>query len=312
MKILNIVIPCYCNEASIVALFERLVLLQTSLQHNHIELHVTAVDDGSTDSTWQLLCNARTTYGAWIHVIKLIKNVGSHNAICAGFMHGVEADAYGCLSADLQDPPELIEDMAAHWQQGVPVVLAHRNQNNDSFLKSNQSKLFHRLLKTSVFKNAPVGGFDLIMFDKKVHDIVIHNIEKHTHVFYWIFSLGFPFVAIPYTRNKREDGSKGKWTLKKNIELFSNTITSFTNKPLRLITVAGISLGVLLFLYGVVIFVLKLAGYIAIEGWTATMFVISIFGSFQLVAMGILGEYIWRIFEQVNKKPSFIIEKEIR
>jgi polyisoprenyl-phosphate glycosyltransferase len=312
MKILNIVIPCYCNEASISALFERLVLLQTTLRNDNVTLHVTAVDDCSTDGTWQQLHNAKTTYGSWIHIIKLIKNVGSHNAICAGFIHGIQADVYGCLAADLQDPPELIIDMVKHWLQGVPLVLAHRNQNNDASLKSNQSKLFHRLLKTAVFKNAPEGGFDLIMFDKKIHDIVIHNIEKHTHIFYWIFSLGFPFVAIPYIRNKREDGSKGKWTLKKNIELFSNTITSFTNKPLRLITALGISLGLLLFLYGVVVFILKLTGYITIKGWTATMFVISIFGSFQLIAMGILGEYVWRIFEQVNNKPSFIIDKEIK
>jgi polyisoprenyl-phosphate glycosyltransferase len=312
MKILNIVIPCYCNEASIEALFVRLALLQTTLANKGVTLHITAVDDCSTDNTWLKLNEVKENYGNWIHVIKLVKNVGSHNAIFAGFKHGIEADVYSCLAADLQDPPELITDMITHWQQGVPLVLAHRNQNNDSFVKSNESKLFHRLLKSTVFRNAPKGGFDLIMFDKKIHDVVIQRIEKHTHIFYWIFSLGFPFVAIPYTRNEREDGTKGKWTLQKKIALFSNTITSFTNRPLRLITTLGIMLGLLLFIYGIIVFILRLTGYITIEGWTATMFVISIFGSFQLIALGILGEYVWRIFEQVNNKPSFIIEKEVK
>jgi polyisoprenyl-phosphate glycosyltransferase len=310
MPSLNIIIPFYQNKNTIEALFERLQALKTSLQQQQIKLLVTCVDDGSTDGTWEGLTVQKNLHKNWVHIIKLIKNFGSSKAILAGFKEAVESDSYACLAADLQDPPELLLDMVPLWQKGMPLIIAHRNQYNDGVAKSMFSKIFHSLLKATIFKNAPTGGFDLMLFDKKIHTHILNTNEKNTHIMYWVFSLGYPYAAIPYNREQRADGSNGQWTLQKKVNLFVDTFTSFTYKPLRFITMAGFVFGSILFIYGLIVLIAKLVGYNNIPGWSATMFILAMMGSFQLFAIGIIGEYVWRIVEQVRNKPTYIVEKQ--
>lgn len=309
---LNIIIPCYQNELSIAPLFNELISLQAALAVKNITLLVTTVDDCSTDATFENLKQEKAKNIIPLQIIKLVKNSGSQNAIVAGLKNALPADCYGCLAADLQDPPELINNMVTYWQKGIPIVIANRTQYQDGKTKSFISKLFHNLLQKTAFPNAPKGGFDLIIFTNKVHQYLMASNEKNTHIFYWLFSLGFPYTAIPYTRKKNEINGKSQWTLSKKINLFADTFTSFTNKPLRLITLMGFTFGALFFIYGLFVLINKLIGNIPIQGYTTTMLVLSFLGAFQLIAIGVLGEYIWRILEQVRNKPSYIIDKVIK
>jgi polyisoprenyl-phosphate glycosyltransferase len=282
------------------------------LASKNITMLVTAVDDCSTDDTFNQLIQAKAASNFNTQIIKLVKNSGAQFAILAGLNNAIPADAYTILTADLQDPPELISQMADYWQQGMPIVIAHRLAYKDSISQGFISKQFHNLLQKTAFPNAPKGGFDLILFNSKVHKLLLDSNEKNTHIFYWIFSLGFPFAAIPYTRNKNQFGAKSQWTLSKKINLFTDSFTSFTNKPIRLITFLGFSIGVLFLVYGLFVLVNKLLGNIAVQGYTTTMLVLSFLGAFQLIAIGIIGEYVWRILEQVRNKPKYIIDKVIK
>ena len=306
MAKISIVIPCYFNAPNIPDLGKALMEMEHLFPQGTTFEYI-FTDDGSKDETLKELLRLRQAFPEKITVIKLSGNYGSYNALFAGLQYA-KGDCNVFLSADLQDPPELIPKMFEYWQKGIKLVLAHRTDRPERGLSRWLSGLFHFLLRNYGLKQAPKGGFDLILFDAQLREDVLQIREKNTHLHYLILWLKYEYVSIPYVRQVREKGVS-RWTLSKKVKLWIDSFVAFSFAPIRLITVSGFILGGLAMGYAVLIFVLKLLGMINVSGWSAMMVVLLVVSSFQMVALGILGEYLWRILDAVRNRPMFVVEK---
>lgn len=306
MPKLSIIIPCYYNEANIPFTTAEL-LKNESLFPGDMEFEYIMVDDGSKDQTLAALTVFKNQYPNKVKVIKLSGNFGSYNAILAGMQYAT-GDCNIVIAADLQDPPELMVKMVEYWKQGIKLVVANREQRNDPFVAKIFSNVYQRMMRKYALPNLPEGGFDFCLFDKQLRDQVLSLEEKNTNSLYLLMWLKYDYIAIPYTRIERKVGTS-RWTLKKKLQLFIDSFVSFSYTPLRFITTSGILLGFVSFIYAIYVVVAKLSGNVDVEGWTAMMVVFLLVSSFQMIAIGIIGEYLWRNLESSRKRPPFIVEK---
>lgn len=306
MPKLSIIIPCYFNEENIPVTTKELIENE-KLFPEDVKFEYIFIDDGSKDNTYRELLKFQQNYLNKVIVIKLAGNVGSYNAILAG-MHHATGDCNVILAADLQDPPDLMPKMYDYWSKGIKFVIANRQNREESIGQRIFSNTYHYLIKKMALKNVPKGGFDLVLFDKQLRDEVVKINEKNTNQIYLLAWLDYDFVNIPYTRRKREIG-KSKWTLYKKIKLFIDSFVSFSFFPIRFISFLGLSLGIIAFLYGLFVIVAKITGLVPIEGWATLMVVILFVSAFQMIAIGVIGEYVWRALDAARGRPNFIIEK---
>lgn len=296
MKI-SIIVPCYNNAESIPELWERLIVLSSKSIFQGHEFEFVFVDDGSSDETLHELRKLKTFSNNVIRLIKLTRNFGSYNSFLAGMSHAT-GDCNVYLHADLQDPPELIEEQFSYFLKGIPLVIANRSSREDgSFL----STFYHWIVRKYALKKAPVGGYDLIMFSSQIRNEIVKIGEKSTNNVYLISWLGYPFVQIPYNRVKRKHGHS-QWSTKKKIHLFIDTIFSFTNIPLSIIRFLGL-IGVLHFPIASIFFALNKTMPYQIWFWASLILL------FISLSSLILTEYIIRIHETIRNRPNFVVEK---
>lgn len=306
MAKISIIIPCYFNEANIPVTSKVLFENESSFPPQ-TEFEYVFVDDGSKDSTLAELIIVKQTVPDKVKVIKLASNVGSFNAILAG-LHHATGDCNVILAADLQDPPELISQMFEYWIKGIKLVIANRQDREESFSQKLFSNTYHYLIKKLALKNVPPGGFDLVLFDKQLKEQVVQMNEKNTNILYLLAWLGYDYVNIPYVRRKRDIGVS-RWTLSKKIKMFIDSFVSFSFFPVRVISVCGILMGLVAFLYGVFVIYIRLIDGVPTEGWSSLMVVMLFVSSFQMLALGIIGEYIWRTLDASRNRPNFVIDK---
>lgn len=306
MAKLSVIIPCYFNELNIPVTTKKL-LENESLFVKETEFEYIMVDDGSKDSTYLRLLEFYNQYPQKVKLIKLASNVGSYNAIIAG-MEYATGDCCAVISADLQDPPEIMPQMYSYWLKGVKLVIANRVKRNDKRIAAFFSNFFNFLTRRFALKNLPKGGFDFVLFDKSLQSEVVKIKEKNTNSLYLLLWLGYDYVTIPYERKARELGVS-RWTFKRKMKLFIDSFVAFSFSPIRLISTLGLILGVLSILYAVVILFLKVSGRITLPGWTTLMMVFLFVSSFQMIALGILGEYLWRTLDAVRNRPLYTIEE---
>lgn len=306
MPKISIITPCYFNELNIsvyaVKMIENEQLFPADVSFEYI-----LIDDGSKDSTWTEMEKFHDQYPDKVKIIKLVRNFSSTNAVFAGLKYS-NGDCNVVISADLQDPPELIFKMYEHWLKGFKLVLANRTNREESFLRKFFANTTHRLVKKYGLQNLPIGGFDLNLFDKEVKDVVIKMDEKNSYFPYLLIWLGYDFVSIPYVRRKRELGSS-TYTISKNIKAFVDSFVAFSFFPIRVISITGLFIGVIAMLYGTTIIIKKYLGYEVTSGWSSMMVVITFVSAFQMIAIGIIGEYVWRTLEAARNRPNYIIEK---
>lgn len=307
MPKISIIIPCYYNELNIPITSKVLIEREQYFPPN-TEIEYVMVNDGSKDKTLEKLLEFKQNYPDRIKIINLARNFGANNASLCGINYAT-GDCCVILAADLQDPPELIPQMYAYWQQGCKLVLAQKTDREDTLLTKLFSNTFHTLIRRFALSNAPQGGFDLWLFDRQLQQAVININEKNAYLPYVFMWLGYPYMAIPYTRRKRELGKSG-WTLSKKVKSFIDSFVAFSFLPIRLISTIGLLLGFAAMLYGVFIVIAKLNGNIEVQGWTSMMLVFLLISSFQMIALGIIGEYLWRTLDQVRNRPNYIVEKE--
>lgn len=308
MPKLSIVIPCYYNELNIPVTTAELIHNETLFPAD-LEFEYILVDDGSKDNTFAELKKFHEAYPHKVKIVKLAGNVGSHSAVLAGLQY-VTGDCCTMISADLQDPPELIVKMYDYWLKGFRLVLANREDREDSFGQKLFANTYHYLIRKLAIKSIPPGGCDFALFDKKLVDVLISINEKNTNNLYLLPWMGFDHVSIPYTRRKRKIG-KSRWTASKKIKLFIDSFVSFSFFPIRAISFLGLILGIVAFIYGVFVLIAKLFGMIELQGWTAIMIVLLFVSAFQMLALGIIGEYVWRTLDAVRNRPNYIIDEVI-
>jgi len=309
MPKLSIIIPCYYNEGNIpvtsVQLFEN-----EKIFPNEVEFEYIFVDDGSKDNTWNELEKVYYANPTKVKLVKLVANVGSYTAVVAG-MEQATGEMTVILAADLQDPPELMLEMYKFWQQGFKLVIGNREDREDSFGQKMFSNTFHYLMKKFALPNIPDGGFDFVLFDKEIREHILEIKEKNTNIFYLMSWMGYPYVNIPYTRKKREIG-KSRWTFKKKMKLLIDSFISFSYFPIRMISVVGILLGLGAFLYGVYVIIARASGLIVLQGWSTMMVVFLFVSAFQMIAIGIIGEYVWRSLDATKKRPLYYVDKLLK
>ena len=308
MPKLSIIIPCYFNGENIPITKQRLLENET-LFESDVTFEYVMVDDGSKDNTVEELIKFKNEQPGKVKIIKLAGNVGSYNAILAG-MNYATGDCCVVIAADLQDPPELMAKMYGHWKNGIKLVVGNRADRDESFFQKAFSNTYHKLIQKFALKNIPDGGFDYVFFDKQLKDEVVKINEKNTNTLYLLAWLNYDMVCIPYTRVKREVG-KSRWTLQKKIKLFIDSFISFSYAPLKFISITGITLGFIALIYSLVIIVLKFSGSIEPSGWSSMMVVILFVSSFQMIGLGIIGEYVWRNLEASRQRPVYVVDKVI-
>lgn len=306
MDKISIVIPCYFNEENIPVTTARL-LENEKIFPKDVAFEYVMVDDGSKDKTLDRLKEFKAAHPQKVKVVKLTGNFGSYNAIYAGLLHS-SGDCLVVISADLQDPPELILKMYDYWKKGMKVVLANRNTRDDGLLNGLFARSYHGIMRRFALPNLPAGGFDFCLFDKQVKDKVLMNMETNTNSLYMMLWFKFDHVTIPYERLKREVG-KSMWSTRKKLRLFIDSLFSFSYAPIRLVSLLALLLSVVAVVYALVIIVLRVAGQIELTGWSALMVVLLFLSAFQMVAIGILGEYLWRTLEASRKRPPFVIDE---
>jgi len=306
--LISVIIPCYFNEANIPVTGKCLIENEASLA-GRADFEYILIDDGSGDNTWEAICTFRRQYPEKVKAIRFTRNFSSTNATYAG-MEVAEGDCTIIISADLQDPISLFPQMFSYWEKGIRLVLANRNQREEPWLQRQISGLSHSLIRRFALKRLPLGGFDFMLFDREVRNKVLEIGDKNSFLPYLLIWLGYEYMSIPYTRKKREIG-KSSYTLGKKIKTFVDSFVAFSFFPVRLISILGLGLGLIALVYATLVLVGKYMGLIPIDGWTSMMVILLLVSSFQMIGIGILGEYIWRTLDAARKRPNYVIDERL-
>jgi dolichol-phosphate mannosyltransferase len=264
------------------------------------------VDDSSEDSTYDVLCDLAEK-NPKLGAIRLSRNSGSHLAIRCGLQHA-ECDCAVVISADLQDPPEIIPRLLGEWYNGAQVVWGERERSTDESLGYKLgAKIYHTMMRELVgIKKLPPKGADVILLDAKVIDSLREFRESNVSLFALIGWLGFRQSTIEYAKQPRMFGRSG-WTLTSLTKMAVDSITAFSYKPIRAITYFGIVIAFVGFIYAAWIIFLALIGDPP-AGWASLMVVVLVLSGVQMLMLGILGEYLWRALDESRSRPPFVIE----
>lgn len=303
---LAVVVPVYGNEGSLEILYERIV---AAAGKANVDLTLQFVNDRSPDRSQDVL-ERLAARDPRVRVLLLSRNHGSFTAIAAGLSETVGHDAAVILSADLQDPPELIPEMVARWRRGRRVVLAARRKRSDPLVSRVLSAGFHWLFRKIAFKDMPPGGFDFCLIDRLVVSVILESSEKKTSLVGLILWAGFDRDVLRYDRMERAHG-RSMWSMGKKLSYAFNSIAAFSSLPLRMFILLGLSMAVLSMAGGVYVAVAALAGTVSVPGWPSLMLLQLSIGSMLFLGLGILGGYLWNNLEQTRKRPLFIVDKRI-
>jgi dolichol-phosphate mannosyltransferase len=308
MALISIIIPVYFNAATLEALQMRLAALAE--RHPKLDFEFIYVDDGSGDHSLAVLRHLAEQDRRLV-VVKMSRNFGSQTAILAGISQA-RGQAVGFVAADLQDPPETLDEMIAAWQQGERVVLAvRRDRKGDPWATRLFSNLFNALFSKLVFSGFSPQGVGFFLIDRQVAQVLLQCEEKNPHLVGLIYWTGFPLHSVLYERVERTSG-KSRWTFRKKIKYFIDAFVAFSYLPLRAASVMGIVLALAGGLYAAALVALRLAGTVQVEGWTALMVVVLLLSGVQLLMLGVIGEYLWRNFDASRRRPVFIIDQVIQ
>ncbi|MDP9262307.1 MAG: glycosyltransferase family 2 protein [Actinomycetota bacterium] len=300
---LSVVAPIFNERDSVEELWRRLTLALAPGG----EYEVVLVDDGSTDGSWELLRGiaARDEH---VRLLKLSRNFGHQIALTAG-LDAARGDAVVLIDADLQDPPELIPDLVARWQEGFDVVYAVRGRRDgESRVRLLAIAAFYRLFRRLAATDIPADTGDFRLLSRRAVDSLARMPERARYLRGMTSWIGFRQVGVTYRRDPRFAGSS-KYPLAKLLRLASDGIASFSVAPIRLLTRIG---------FVMIVFCAAVLGWTlytrfftdsAPQGWTSVLGVVLLLGGIQLLGMGIVGQYIARIFEETKQRPLYLIEE---
>ncbi len=302
----SVVVPLYNEEEVLLETYKRLKKVMDSINEPY---EIVFVNDGSRDKTAQMvyeICNKDAT----IKFIDFARNFGHQTAITAG-MDFSEGDSVVVIDADLQDPPELIPKMIEKWREGYDVVYGKRaSRKGETFFKKFTAKVFYRFLRSMTDVDIPVDTGDFRLIDRKVCEALKLVNERNRYIRGIISWLGFKQYGLEFNRDKRFAGET-KYPLKKMIKFAADAITSFSYKPLKLASYAGMTLSFVSFVYLVVVLFTKLfmPTKITQAGWASTLAVNLFFNGITLMILGIIGEYIGRIYDEAKGRPLYIVKR---
>ena len=304
---LSVIIPCY-NEAAVIGdTVRRLNNFCSRLPQMGVELIF--VDDGSSDSTRDIL-KAAAREDARVKIICLSRNFGHQIAVTAG-MDAAGGDAVVIIDADLQDPPEVIHQMIGKWQEGYDVVYGTRTERpGESVFKLSTSKGFYRILNQFSSIAIPLDTGDFRLMDRKVVDALRAMPERDRFIRGMVCWVGFRQTSLTYKRAERS-GGVSKYPLKKMLHFAMDGILSFSTKPLQISIGLGLLTSFLAMIGIVYVLYVRIFTSIWVPGWTMIMVSLLFLGGVQLISIGIMGEYVGRIYNEVKRRPLYVVSESI-
>ncbi len=302
---LSCVLPCRNEARNLDELMPRLLDAVSALTD---DWEVIVVDDGSTDATPAVL--ARWTQVEGVRALQLSRNFGKESALTAG-LSAAEGDVVVTMDADLQHEPELIATLLQKWREGADAAYAVRQSRADEgLLKRLGSRAFYALLNAADRFEVPAGAGDFRLMDRQVVDALLELPERNRFMkglYAWV---GFNAVAVPYMPAPRSHG-RSHFDLLRLVRLSLDGLTAVTTWPLRAVSVAGFGLALLAFGYGGCLTLDYLLYGNKVSGWTTIVVSLMLFAGIQLVSLGIVGEYVGRIFEEAKARPLFVVKREL-
>jgi len=298
----SLIIPVYKNEEEIPKLLDVLSTLNTKIK----DLEVVFVVDGSPDKSSDLLNTLLAKTKLRAQLICLSKNFGAMSAIRAGLQES-RGTQFAVMAADLQEPIELIETFFSKLSEGTcDVIYGERNSRADPILTKLTSNLFWYLYRKFIFAEIPNGGVDVFGCNEEFKDQVLKLEESHSSLMAIIFWLGYRREAVLYDRQERSSG-RSSWTLSKKINYLRDSIFSFSNSPIILLTWAGIAGIIASISLGLSILYASISGDINVPGYAPTILTIIFFGGLNLFGIGIIGTYAWRTYENTKRRPLTLV-----
>lgn len=305
MKTLSIVVPVYFNEKSLPPLFERLRSVEARLRDQDIMLELIFVDDGSGDNSLKALRVFKSIRPA-TKIVKLTRNFGAVHASKCGLQF-VTGDCFLILAADLQDPPELIPQMIEKWRNGSKFTICVRSSRDDPFVSKLFARVYYWLVHHVVMSDYPDRGYDMALMDRAL----LQPLQKSSKNMYtpllasW---LGHKPEILLYHRRAREHG-RSRWTPRKKFKAVLDVIFGFSETPIRLISATGAVVSLLSFGYGISVAVHAMLSLVPVQGFAAIVALITFLLGLIILMLGIIGEYLWRIFDEINKRPEVVIDE---
>ncbi|RHX90848.1 glycosyltransferase family 2 protein [Leptospira stimsonii] len=301
-KIIDIVIPSFNEEGNVRALHDRL----EAVIPERYDYRIIFVDDGSSDGTLGEI-RKLSAQNSRIRFLSFSKNFGHQIALKAGLDHS-DADCVISLDADLQHPPELIPALIQKWEEGNDIVYTKRLDNeNVGLFKKVTAKIFYSLLNGLSGLNIDQGAADFRLLDKKVVNVLKKFEERNLFIRGMVTGIGFQKSFLEYQPEKRIWG-KSKYSLKRMFLFALDGITSFSVKPLHLATIAGVVFSLFSGIYALYAIIIFFTSDKAVSGWTSVLVSVLFMGGVQLIVLGILGEYIGKMFLQTKNRPNYIIK----
>jgi dolichol-phosphate mannosyltransferase len=312
-QLVSVVTPIYNEQDNLPELAERVFAVAERLAARDLDVELVLVDDCSRDRTAEL---AQTLVAGKhrVQFLRFARNCGSHAALSAG-LAACRGDCALLMAADLQDPPELLPTFLEHWQAGHDVVWAVRAGREGESLRTRAfARIYYWVMQKTALPNMPATGADFCLVDRKVIDAYCHIGEKNTSIMAMLLWLGFKQTSFDYVKQARHGGRSG-WTLAKKIKLFVDSLVSFSYVPIRLMSVIGILMALSGFCYAMLVVIGRLADWPALQtssGFAALMTVLLVGQGAILLMLGILGEYIWRSFDESRGRPRYVLERHVQ
>ncbi|MCU5378082.1 glycosyltransferase family 2 protein [Bacillus cereus] len=303
-KLISVVVPMYFEEEVAQECYNR---LKSVMLQNDINYEFVFVNDGSTDRTMEILSEiAANDYRT--KIVNFARNFGHQIAVTAGIA-AAKGDAIVIIDADLQDPPEVIPELIAKWEEGYEVVYAKRKQRKgETWFKLLTAKYFYKFLNYMSDIDIPKDTGDFRIIDRKVADVFNQMTERNRFIRGMMSWVGFRQTYVEYERDERFAGET-KYPLKKMIKFASDGIIAFSTKPLRIVMTLGllsVLISIIVLLYTITV---KIIGTGTQTGWASIMVAITFFSGIQLLGLGIVGQYIARIYDESKNRPIYIVKE---
>ncbi len=301
----SVVVPVMNEEEVLPELYARLRQVLETLGGS---CELVFVDDGSTDATLELL-RALAARDGRVRVLSFSRNFGHQAAVTAG-LRASRGDAVVVMDGDLQDPPEVIPRLVQKWREGYQVAYAIRRDRKENWLKRQCYDAYYRILRSVANVEIPRDAGDFALMDRRVVDLLNAMPERNRFVRGIRAWVGFRQIGVEYERAARLKG-RSKYSVRRLLILALDGLVSYSFAPLRLLTNGGFVISALAFFLTVYLIVATLVWGVAVPGWTSTVAVVLFLGGIQLLALGVIGEYVGRIFDEVKRRPVYIVREEI-
>ncbi len=302
-KKISFVVAVYHNEGAISKTYEKVRhVFASDLPADDFEM--VFVDDGSKDGSLKEILSLHATDPRRVKAITFTRNFGQMAAMLAGFKEAT-GDAVINISADMQDPAELIPQMVASWQGGAEIVICHRTDRDDSFAAKITSKVAYSILRMAL-PQIPPGGFDFVLMDRKVMDAFNAIDVRHRFFQGDLLWTGYRTSLIPYKRLERKIG-KSQYTFGKKLKNFLDAVLDTSYLPIRFMSLAGLFTSGFGLIYSLSIIYSWAQGGTPFNGWAPLMIMVLMLSGMIMVMLGVIGEYVWRINEEVRKRPNYVV-----